>query len=201
MNVIRFSLKISIYLIILLVLNNCSVNNNKTDNTYQVISLLVNETYRSYSKIPSTLNKRENNFQNDSINKKEFIFILDNKLRLISKTFGLSKHKEEYQKMFEELSSFSKEKDINLKYITVSKNIKMVELTNEHIQKMKNNNYYSDFDLYISFSRIAFNKSNDKALVAISTGDSSLSSSYDLFYLKMQNGKWKIIDFQNISIS
>jgi hypothetical protein len=135
-------------------------------------------------------------------NSDEFLVAIEPNFIVISNSFGLRKNKQEYQLLFDKLRLNEEVKPLEIKNITTKyDNVKIIKFTNLHKQKLKQRKEYRDFDLLMSFSRIVYNEKFDRALLTVSSSISSLAGSYDLCFLKKENGKWKIIDFQNISIS
>lgn len=135
-------------------------------------------------------------------NSDEFLVAIEPNFIVISNSFGLRKNKQEYQLLFDKLRLSEEVKPLEIKNISTKyDNVKIIKFTNLHKQKLKQRKEYRDFDLLMSFSRIVYNEKFDRALLTVSSSISSLAGNYDLCFLKKENGKWKIIDFQNISIS
>tara|TARA_R110001583_G_C5583751_1_gene403114 strand:- start:272 stop:862 length:591 start_codon:yes stop_codon:yes gene_type:complete len=186
---IRYSLFI---LIIISCTNNTSINNDAN----QIISLVINELSQIYQK-PLVLNKE---IEKEPL-AKELIFVLERNMNLISKNLVLKKNNQEYQELLNNLSNLKFKNDINIKEIGVIKGIKILKLTDEHIEIIKSGKSHNSFDVFLLFSMISFNDNNDKALLIVNHGTSSLASSMDIFFLKKKNNIWKILNTQNISIS
>jgi hypothetical protein len=60
---------------------------------------------------------------------------------------------------------------------------------------------YLKFDLLISFSRVAFNESGNKAVVIGSRNTSGLAGHSALYFFEREKGKWKIIKSMGIWIA
>jgi hypothetical protein len=82
-------------------------------------------------------------------------------------------------------------KPLDLSIIKTERNDSIIEY-DEHLLDPQVSDYLK-FDLLISFSRIAFNESGNKAVVIGSRSTSGLAGHSALYFFERKKGKWKII--------
>ncbi|WP_298368802.1 hypothetical protein [uncultured Lutibacter sp.] len=199
MDVIKISIKLMMISMIFLLSINCSKINVENNNIDEIISLIINKNSIDFYTVPKYLHKKDEKY--GVIIKEKFVIAIDSMMSPVPTSLVLNKHKQEYKKIFEKFHVINNESEINYEKIKLNHNVKILKLNKSHIIKIRNETSHKIFNAFMSFSRIAFNNNNNKALVAVSFGSHSLDVSYDLYYLKKENGIWKIFDIENISIS
>ena len=134
---------------------------------------------------------------------KELIVVIDTTLHRFIEPFTttkLGRKNEAYRSCYDELL-LREASSFKIDDLTPYGNYSILQLTEEHDKEMKRRRDYETFDLFMSFSNIVYSKNKDKAVVAMSCNVSTLAGWYSLCFLEKVNGDWKILRFQNISIS
>jgi hypothetical protein len=211
-----------VLIIILLFTTNCKeqVPTERGSNFNQIISLLVNHgvdghPYRMtflprFDEYDQAMSKDDRNQavierakrQRELFNK-ELVVVIDTTLHQFIEPFTttkLSSNNEAYRSLYDELL-LMEASSFKIDDLTPYGNYNLLELTSEHKKEMKRRRDYETFDLLMSFSNIVYSTNNDQAVVAMSSYVSSLAGWYAVCFLSKVNGHWKIVGFQNISIS
>ncbi len=173
---------------IILTIISCKTQPNKDAN--DIRSILINNEYSSYFKMPNSYKKVLDT--NKLLINGKFRVLLNTKLYTLTKI----KVKNEYQNTFKKCSIIEKNDKIILENLTVNNKIHLQKVTEKTIKKFRGN-----FNVYISFSNILFNEKMDKAIVLVNVTYSSLNNSSDIYFLQKVNGVWCIENHQNQSFS
>jgi hypothetical protein len=224
-------MKLNISIIILAFLFfSCKKENiisNEEENTYKVLSVLYNDLTRQeiiYSAFPAP--PPNPNISWDSINKnmeldrkieKDTLKIIDDLIKkngrlivAINSTLFVpytddfkNEHFKDYLDNYRELFySFKKIKDsllIDVSKIPINKYSYILPYQ-EYYSKMPKRGY-DKYDINLNFSRIAFNKKNNKAIVIMGVGFGKLNGFSAMYFLEKTKGKWFIKQEKGLSIS
>ncbi len=179
----------SLLLFLALILLSCQKQPNK--DASDIRSLLINNEYTSYFRMP-------NSYKHEIDSSR---LLINNKFRVLLKaefdTLRKITPNNEYKDTFKECCSIIEKNDkIILENLVVDDKIHLQKATESTIKSFRGN-----FNVYISFSHIIFNKERNKAMVLMGVAYSSLNGSYDICFLQKVNGVWRIEGYQNISIS
>ncbi len=178
------------YLLFFLTLTilSCQKQSNKDAN--DIRSLLINDDYASYFRVPNSYKHEVDSSR----------LLINNKYRVLLETEFDTLRKimlnNEYKDAFKECSIIEKNDKIVLEDLVVNDKIHLQKATKSAVK-----NFRGNFNVYISFSQVLFNKERNKAVVLMGVAYSSLNGSYDICFLQKVNGVWRIKGYQNMSIS
>ena len=218
-------MKNTIYLIIIAsFISSCGCNEDLTNNTYQIISLLYEEVIEDTKispvfppPLPSIYKKNKSQAFLDSINLSRVKYwdklvlqkkkgVKNRKIIAINEHFKnskISKHQNEFK---DYLGSF---KEDNLDKTAIRIDLSRIQTHRTDSIYYFNKNLltpgvseFRKFNILLSFSKIVFNVTNNKAVVVCSTNTTKLSGSSIMFFLKKtDNGRWVIVKDKLLSIS
>lgn len=181
-----------------------SCNNNiKTEESYQILNLLIKDFEKTSILQPNFAPPPSGNYtysKNDSLN--QYIYFYNQYVK--KKTIFIENEVLEIDET--DLNVIKDCKGINIKNEFIfNKNLKSIDYK---YLSSKNNNVCTnkttqnkEIDAYLSFSNVIFNKNYDKAVVIFSIKYSKLNSFTSIVYLKKEHFFWEIICEKNLTIS
>ncbi|QTE21317.1 hypothetical protein [Polaribacter cellanae] len=181
---------------------SCS-NNIKTEESYQILNLLIRDFEKTSILHPSFAPPPSGSYiysKNDSLNqyiyfykqyiKKKTIFIENEVLEIDETELNVIKDCKGINTKNEFIFN-NKLKSIDYKYLSSKKNN---VFTNKNIQN-------KEIDAYLSFSNIIFNKNHNKAVIIFSVKYSKLNGFTSIVYLEKEHYFWEIICEKNLTVS
>lgn len=201
MNVIKILPELVIFLVISTILTSCnySKKNHITSDKQAIVSLLINKSYRSYFRTPKSNNQKIDTTR--FLIENNFIILVDSILNSDIKEINSIKYFKNFHDEFKECQTTESSKIILLKDLNVYDRILLKSDIKKFEEWVENNRMRKKYNLYLSFSNLAYNEKKDKAIVWMFEMQGENDSTYDICFLKKDNGNWKLIGFQNISIS
>ncbi|WP_298546159.1 hypothetical protein [uncultured Aquimarina sp.] len=183
----------------------CNDKQVKEKNTYQILSLLIDEFGKPIIPPPppkelSHLKPLTDNQIDSIINQKQEICIFPI-FRRNNNNFNYKKeYDEEFNKLVSDLKNSYTVEKIDISKIKIDR---PYQLSIVDTMKMRENRRYieKNFDKLLSFYNVSYNKKGTKAVTIIGVGMGPLNGYTSLVFLEKINGIWKIKNIDTFSIS
>ncbi len=212
-----------VFLIIVLLFLSCKEkqkisNNIEEENTYQIITFLTEHAkdflvMSPVLYIPPLPNAKDYNVRRmtcqDSVKGYKYHYKQLTKKKTIAIIDSLFSSKETYSfrgecdlvdnQLLKKFNNLRESKKLDVSKVTVYDKDTLIQYK-EEFRKLPWKGY-DKMDLLLSFSRIAFNDSFDKAIVTVGMSKGSLDGVSILVYLEKENYHWKIKCEKVLSIS
>ncbi|APG65580.1 hypothetical protein LPB136_09495 [Tenacibaculum todarodis] len=209
-------MKATSYLILVVIFFSCQkekIRNYEEENTYQIVTSLLDE-YKSYIVLPPMLTrppgaKNQKLTIQDSlwIYKYHYNQLINKKTIAVNKNiFGVEKN---YSfrgkcsivddKLLEKFNSLKENKKIDVSKVTIYGKDTLIQYK-EEFKKLPWSGF-NKMDLLLNFSRIAFNKEYNKAIIIVGASKGRLNGVSTLLYLEKVNYVWQIKCQKGLSIS
>ncbi|PHQ55175.1 MAG: hypothetical protein COC16_05675 [Lutibacter sp.] len=184
-------------IVISTLISSCEKRIDKSKDINEILTLLI----KTCVKEDQFYNSKFKKFKNDFFINGKFILAYYWDMDPISNSLSLIKNKNEFDETFKLLRSYNEPIKLELREGNIFDNVWLRILTPELIEEFSNERHSKSFHNAITFSRVAINKSGNKALIVFSNSISPLNGVAFLYYLKKENGMWYIINRQLLSIS
>ena len=216
MNVNNRMFKILFFIFLSSLYYSCKFDDSiEKENTYQVLSLLINE-YTANSKkiifnIPPPPNgtrlKQKLSIKDSLLLYKQFYkeTIKQKVIALNPKMFGIDEQyhfKEDCninQKLLQSFFNLKESKKINLNKIRLNKKDSLIYYTDNHKKMWAKG--FNEIDICLNFSRIKFDKSYKHAILILGVSYDKLDGFSTIYFLEKKKEKWVVKCEKSLSIS
>ncbi len=200
------------YIILLVfLLFSCNKKNNKTEeNTYRIISYIIGDMQNSalFVPLPPPFEGRSHTIKDSLLSYKKFYDVY-HKQKTIAIVKEMSCRNQKYTfdnhcsvdvtKLLDKFHNLKETKFIDINKI--GRNNNTFIYYDKGFKKLQRKGFGTKMDLVFSFSRIAFNKQNNKAIVVVGVSMRRLNGVSVLFYLEKKHYHWNIVYQKVLSIS
>lgn len=192
------------FLGIILLFSSCNSEREiQEENTYEIVSLLVETTGKPIKPPPPPegVKSRFTDSQIDSITNRIQKVALHPVFNRIKKDFSENKKISlEYNNLVANLKNLEKEQLVDLSKVITSERLKLSIIDTN---KLKSEKRYLDrnYDILIQISVISFNATYDKAALVLSASRGHLNGFSSILYMHKVDGKWKIKESKMFQIS
>jgi hypothetical protein len=196
---------------------SCKYNNNKDEeeNTYQILSLLLNEYTANSKKLTFTIppppngTKSKYNFSvKDSLSLykrfyeetiKQKVIALESKMFEMNEKYYFKEDCNVNQKLLQSFFNLKHSKNINLDKIVLHKKDSLIYYTDNH-RKMQTRGF-DEIDICLNFSRISFDRNHKQAILILGISYSKLNGFSAMYFLEKRKGNWYIKCVKELGIS
>ena len=183
--------------VFLLVINTgCSNEQQVAENETQIISMIISNYREGYLRGPLKLSDTTTNeYLKQKVN--NLNILIDDSMSPSIKKVRKQRVDSSHHELVDIFNEFKNESRFHLEKLSID-NVTLIKHTPSY--ETNELNYEGEFDMFLQFSRIAFDESCSNAIVSVMSYFNPYNAGTDLYILRKKDGTWTILDIVSLGI-